>query len=189
MKGRCGIYISLCAVLLLGGCTFVMSEEIFPEYYEKRAEREHLRPLAEQGVVEAQYRLGLSYCCGIGSYYNNVKALNWFCEAGKRGYSPAQFELGRMYERSYSNPAWDSVTLRRRPARGLFPEKDLLRAYMWFSLAAAEGHANAQWHKEVVEEQLSLEDRMQAQRLLENWQDVPCGAAGYLPWDDKIELP
>jgi TPR repeat protein len=56
-----------------------------------------LRPLAAQGHVGAQFRLGFMYLEGRGVSESAAEAAKWFREAAEQGYSDAQFNLGTMY--------------------------------------------------------------------------------------------
>ncbi len=57
---------------------------------------------AEQGVVEAQYRLGVAYRLGEGVVKSNTKACQWFSQAANRLHADALFSLGVMYDRGQS---------------------------------------------------------------------------------------
>ncbi len=74
--------------------------------------------LAEQGDVDAQYRLGwASYCGGKFS-----RAARWFRMAADRGHAQSQYLLGLLY-------FW-----------GLGVKKDCARALSLFQLSAEQGN-------------------------------------------------
>ncbi len=54
--------------------------------------RQRLLAPAEQGDAQAQYELGVSYCCGTG-YYDTVRAIEWWCKAAKQGHTLASRKL------------------------------------------------------------------------------------------------
>ena len=47
--------------------------------------------------------------------------------------------------------------------------KDLLFAYMWFNLSAAQGNETAQSNNEIIEQQMTREQIAEAQRLSREW--------------------
>ena len=46
--------------------------------------------LAEQGVAEAQYNLGMMYYTGSGVHQDYAEALRWFRQAAEQGHAEAQ---------------------------------------------------------------------------------------------------
>ncbi len=77
------------------------------------------RPLAEQGIASAQYKLGLMYSKAWGVQKDYREALRWFHMAAEQGHAGAQYNLGLVYERG----------------RGV--RRDLVHAHMWYNVAAA----------------------------------------------------
>ena len=61
-------------------------------------------PLAEQGNLEAQYRLGLMHAEGQGTPQDYRAALAWFRKAAEANYGDAQISLGIMYEQGLGIP-------------------------------------------------------------------------------------
>jgi uncharacterized protein len=55
------------------------------------------RPLADQGLAEAQTYLGLMYEKGLGVPKDYQQAAAWFRKAADQGYAIAQNNLGEMY--------------------------------------------------------------------------------------------
>ncbi len=78
------------------------------------------QPLAEQGNARAQNSLGVMFENGKGMPQDVATAVKWYRLAAAQGYGGAQYNLGLIYA----------------IGRGGVP-RDPLRAYMWFSLAAA----------------------------------------------------
>ena len=87
-----------------------------------------LRPLAEHGNAEAQYRLGRMYEFGRGVPKDMAQALAWLRKSAAAGNANAQQELGVMYY------AGDGV-----------PHDDA-QAVAWFQRAATQGNATAQYN-------------------------------------------
>ncbi len=105
------------------------------------------RQAAEQGHPQAQYNLGVyHYSAGTAAEYQNAE--QWFVRAARQGEPSSQFALGRLYARPH-----DGVRL------------DRVRAYAWYSLAAENGHAEAQAALQSLESQLSAAERAAARSL------------------------
>jgi TPR repeat protein len=84
-----------------------------------------LRPLAEQGLADAQTMLGAMYNTGQGVALDHAEAVKWFRAAARQGDAGGQDSLGLAYE------------------EGAGVSRDYLRAYMWYWLAATSGDAYA----------------------------------------------
>jgi hypothetical protein len=78
-------------------------------------------PLAEQGVADAQYNLGVMYGNGKGVSQDYKTALKWYRLAAKQGHASAQFNLGVMY------------------GKGQGVSQDYKTAVKWYRLAAEQG--------------------------------------------------
>jgi uncharacterized protein len=53
-----------------------------------------VRPLADRGDADAQYRLGFMYAHGEGVTQDYVFAVIWYRKAAEQGYGDAQYVLG-----------------------------------------------------------------------------------------------
>ena len=84
-----------------------------------------LRPLAEAGNAEAQYRLGLAHAQGRGVARDPLTALAWWHKAGIQGNPDAQYQLGEAY------------------LAGNGVEEDAGLASAWLARASAREHAGA----------------------------------------------
>jgi TonB family protein len=78
------------------------------------------QPIAEQGNARAQNNLGVMFENGKGVAQDTSAAVKWYRLAAAQGYGGAEYNLGLIYA----------------IGRGGVPH-DPLRAYMWFSIAAA----------------------------------------------------
>ena len=87
-----------------------------------------LRPLADQGDVDAQFLLGFMYDDGEGVVQDRKEAVKWYRLAAAQGNAYAQLHLGLMYDNG----------------RGGVPQ-DHKEAVKWFWLAAAQGNPSAQF--------------------------------------------
>ena len=84
------------------------------------------RPLAEQGVANAQYNLGVMYDNGEGVPQDYAEAVKWYLLSAEQGYAPAQKSLGDIF----------------LFGRGVV--NDYSKATKWYRLAAEQNHASAQ---------------------------------------------
>ena len=114
-----------------------------------------LQPLAEQGVAEAQYYLGLMYDLGRGVPQDYAEAVKWYRKAAEQGYAGGQYHLGLMY----------------RKGRGV--PQDRVQAHLWLSLAA-EGLIDAYSkiaHRfiKIVAAEMTPAQIAEAQRLAREW--------------------
>jgi hypothetical protein len=91
------------------------------------AERE-LRPLAERGDPEAQYRIGLMYEFGKGYLQDKAQGIVWFRRAAGQNHAAAQTELAVIY------------------ATGDGVAEDDKQAVDWFRKAAVLGNPTAQYN-------------------------------------------
>ena len=83
------------------------------------------RPLAAQGLAEAQYNLALMYDTGRGVPQADAEAVKWYRLAAAQGLAGAQSTLGTMYGNGQGVP------------------QDYAEAAKWHRLAAAQGLADA----------------------------------------------
>ena len=89
---------------------------------------EHIRPLAEQDLAEAQNTLGFMYAQGRGVSQDDEEAVKWYWLAADQGNAVAQYNLGVIYEQG----------------RGV--QQDHQEAVKWYRLAAVQGDAIAQFN-------------------------------------------
>ena len=82
-----------------------------------------LRPLAEEGRVEAEFQLGVMYFLGVGVPQDVVEAVKWYQKAAEQGHVVAQVMVALQHE-----------TMR-----------DHAEAAKWYRKAADQGNADAQY--------------------------------------------
>ncbi|HEY1459568.1 MAG TPA: tetratricopeptide repeat protein [Casimicrobiaceae bacterium] len=87
-----------------------------------------LRPEAERGNAEAQYRVGLMYEYGKGYPLDKSQGVTWFRKAAMQGHVAAQVELAVIY------------------ATGDGVKEDDAQAVSWFRKAAEQGNAIGQYN-------------------------------------------
>lgn len=76
--------------------------------------------LAEQGVAEAQFNLGICYNSGLGVTKDYEEAVKWYRKAAEQGFADAQFNLAVRY----------------RDGKGV--TKSYKEAYKWLVIASAQ---------------------------------------------------
>lgn len=132
------------------------------EVGETRTAHLHLRPLALQGVAEAEYRMGILCLHGVGVVQDFGDAVFWLTRAADRRHGEAQSELGMAYVTGSATPAPDSSLVRwQRIAaqahgpvakanlmllhpNGLGLECNVAKGLVLLEAAAAQGVASAQ---------------------------------------------
>jgi TPR repeat protein len=106
-----------------------ISEEIVTEVPTLN-EADRLRPLATQGDVDAQYKLGSLYYSGSGVKQDYSQAALWYRRAAQQGNVDAQYSLGNMF------------------LMGEGIGQDDEQAAQWYTLAAEQGHSSAKHNLE-----------------------------------------
>ncbi len=125
--------------------------------------RAQWRAAAEAGDVEAQFRLGESYCCGYGVGHDTARALYWMCRAGKQGHVEAQYELARELEQ-------DTDSHRPFTARHF-----IIEAYVWYTRAVEEGdHPLAELYRRRLAASFTPGDWKIAEARLADWSESGC---------------
>lgn len=87
---------------------------------------EELTQKAEQGDMDAQYKLGIRYVKGRGAPKDFKKAFLFFKKAAEQGHAGGQNGLGFMYK------------------NGQEVDQDYNEAIKWFKKSTSQGYANAQ---------------------------------------------
>lgn len=105
------------------------------------------RRAAGEGVVEAQYLLGLAHALGQGVPIDHAEAVNWLEQAARAGHPKAQYHLALCF----------------LAGRGV--AEDRVQAYAWFEVAAASGHEPAREQLAALAESLPGRTREQAEDL------------------------
>ncbi len=110
--------------------------------------------LAEQGIAETQFYLGLMYEKGLGVPQDYAEAVRWYRKAAEQGHAKAQRTLARMHSRGVT--------------------QDHVQAHMWFNLAAAgsppgEFRDKAAKNRDTVAELMTPAQIAEAQRRAREW--------------------
>lgn len=123
---------------------FFVTGQNVPQNYEEALHWYELA--ANRGDPEAQSETGYFYFTGKLGKKDYQKAAYWFERAARSGYPLAQYNMGILW---YSGNGVDSV--------------DMIQAYAWFSLAAANGHQSGMIAKNFLKTILSDEELREGQ--------------------------
>ena len=99
--------------------------------------------LAENGDPEAQFNIGSLYMRGEGFNQDEGKATRWFKLAAEQGNVFAQNELGYIH----------------------YIGKGILRAYMWWDIAAQRGNKEAEINKNFIAAKMNGPDVLRAKKM------------------------
>ena len=143
---------------------------------------------AEQGVPEAQYKLGNLYSKGRGGVLTDYKqAVHWWTKAAEQGDAWAQYKLGGMYadgkgvvkesgqavywweKSAEQGHDWAQYKLGTIYADEESEMEDYLLAYMWFEIASSAGHITASKAKKKLAGKMSEADISEAMDLAKEW--------------------
>jgi TPR repeat protein len=157
-----------------------------------------IRPLAEQGNVEAQFNLGVMYAQGKGVPQDYAQAAAWYRKAADQSDVRAQNNLGLMYDKGQGVPqdyaeaaAWyrkaadqgfayaqHNLGALYRDGRGV--PQDYVQAHMWLNLAAARFDASekelrdrAAERRDQVAAKMTPAQIAEAQKLAREWKPKP----------------
>ena len=114
------------------------------------------RPLAEQGVADAQYNLGVMYGEGLGVPQDYAKAVGWWRKAAEQGHATAQYNLGVAYHNGEGVP------------------QNYAQAHMWYNLAASrfspgEDRDKVVKNRDHVAKRMTPAQISEAQKLAREW--------------------
>src|SRR4030043_216659 len=117
--------ILIISLLMAGPAIGEPFEDATKAYYRGDYETAYrlIKPLAEQGLPEAQFNLGLMYDKGQGVPQDYAEAVKWYRKAAEQGNTSAQFNLGLMYDKGQGVP------------------QDYAEAVRWYRKAADQGFA------------------------------------------------
>src|SRR3990172_4004093 len=153
-----------------------------------------IKPLAEQGLPEAQFNLGLMYDKGQGVPKNYAEAVKWYRKAAEQGNAKGQYNLGLMYDKRQGVPQnyAEAVKWYRKAAEQGFAEaqynlgkmyhtgqgvpKDYVLAHMWFNLATSRYPASekekrewAEIFRDIAASRMTPAQIAEAQRMAREW--------------------
>jgi hypothetical protein len=106
---------------------------------------------AEQGVSEAQFRLGVLTERGEGTPRNDAEAGKWYMRSAEQGYAPAEARLGVLY------------------TQGKGVTQDNLKAYFWLTLATKQDLRIAERLRNQVLAKLAQDDVTKIEMDVSKW--------------------
>ena len=152
------------------------------------------KTLADAGVANAEFMVGVMYEYGYGVDADAATAAKWYRRAANRGLASAQYNLSVFYQlgRGVELDLAEAVRLSRMAAEkghavaqtnlgvsymvGEGIERDLIEAWKWLTIAVRllEGVAldTGRANLALVERQLAPADLAEAKRRTEGWQSV-----------------
>jgi len=146
------------------------------------------KTLAEGGLAEAQFNLGVMYRQGLGVTADLAEARKWYRKAADQGHPKAQLNLGTFYARGMGvkEDASEAFKWHKRAAeqglaqaqrlvgeayvRGQGAKRDLILAHAWLTLAKKGGDPEVEAFLREVAARLNPGDLWEAQRLAESWE-------------------
>jgi hypothetical protein len=153
------------------------------------------RPLAEQGLADAQFNLALMYEHGEGVVQDYKKALKWYRLAAEQGDATAGHQLGvmhhygwgvktnykealRFYRLAAPQVVQSQYSLGAMYYQGQGVNQDIVIAYMWFYVAAKNGNPRSKGNvnvlaKEMKPKQITKAEKLAHECIKKNYKD--CG--------------
>ena len=122
------------------------------------------RLAAKQGLARGQSYLGIMYGNGDGVPENYAEAVKWFRLAAVQGYACSQYNFGLIYHYGLGDADAQS-NLGIMHANGDGVPRSNVRAYIWWSVAAAQGQEDAKRNRGLVTERLTTDQLIQAQQI------------------------
>lgn len=104
---------------------------------------ERLKSAAENGDPFSQNQIALGFAADTALLRDDQEARTWLRRAAQQGYAEAQFNLGNLCQSASLRPSSTGVAEAR------------IEAYVWFYLAAAQGHPQAAASCEALNLQLT----------------------------------
>ncbi len=134
--------------------------------------KEQLIVIAKQGDARTQLELGKELCCGNGLEQDNQLGYTFICEAAKKGIPEAQYHLGLLHQQGVS------FSLSPYTLDPFLLPKDKVTSYMWFSIAATNGHEEAKSMREELHEEMNFTELNRAISQRKFWKRKSCNSFG-----------
>lgn len=146
-----------------------------------------LKLLAEQGNIDAQYELGEIFYRGDGVPKDFTEAIRWYRMAAEQGNANSQYTIGYMYEYGWGHPqnyAEARSWYRKAAAQGIASAQhnlgnmyrqgigvtqDYVKAHKWLNIAAVGGSYGADYARDELAKEMTLDQLTEAQRLAQEW--------------------
>ena len=146
-----------------------------------------IKPLAEEGDPEAQYKLGRMYYTGEVVPIDDRKAIHWFKKAAEQAHARAQYNLGSMLDNGEGTPQdfkqsllWHTKAADQGEAsaqhnlgvmcyKGEGVPRNHVEAFKWFGLSARNGEQPARKALNELSKEMTSAQIEEAMRLLREW--------------------
>ena len=152
LLGRGGALLGFCGLLLQPiAADFEEGLEAYRAGDFTRAMSEWL-PLAEQGVAEAQFNVGLLHFHGSGVEQSYAEARVWYERAADQGYGRAQYDLAVLL------------------IEGKGGRVDEVGAHAWFTLAGQQRYEDARKRRKRVAKQLTPKQIAESEMRVRHWE-------------------
>jgi TPR repeat protein len=145
------------------------------------------QPLADQGVPDGQFGLGLLYANGWGVDLNDDEALRWYGLAAEQGHAEAAYNMGVMNANGWGVSQSDAeafkwcsvaaeggfttaqISLGKMYAVGFGAPQDNVQAHRWYNVAAMLDDYNAEFERDELVRMMSPEEVAEAEDLAKEW--------------------
>jgi TPR repeat protein len=187
--GGCVFTALLCSQVWAAG-DFESAKRAYAERDYATAIRE-FSAVAEEGNAEAQLIVGKMYMIGQGVPKDADQAMKWYKAAANQGNADAQFFLGAMYLLPQKDIAEGLKWLKLSAQQGMQDAQfllgmaylmgqnfthDLVQAYMWLQLAAAQGGEFYQSQLDEAAKQMTPDQITQGKALASAWKPTVPGS-------------
>ena len=192
MKPKLTFLLALTFLFLFSGSVYGDDLQDGLDAYQKQDYKTAHRlwlPLAEQGVADAQYNLGVMYDNGEGVPQDDKEAVKWYRLSAEQGIAKAQYVLGVKYEteqgvfQDYKKAVkWYRISAEQGLAESQFNLgkmsqygkgviQDYVEAHKWFNIAGANGVDIGPRNRDLVESQMTSAQIAEAQKLAREWME------------------
>ncbi len=156
------IAVDVLTAAVKAGADYAEKNKPTPEERWQQSKLDRLTRRANDGDLDAQYELGL-----IHQAASSGKAKMWVCRAANNGLARAQTHMGHWYnEDRKQEDLWPFIDIR----------PDNREAFVWYSLAEANGNIFASNFRNNLEsESMSSDEIAKARNLLSRWKPAYCG--------------
>jgi uncharacterized protein len=154
MKTPLTFLLSLTFLFLFSGSVYGGDLQDADDAYKRKDYKEAhilILPLAEQGLAEAQFKLGLMYFQGTGVPQDYKEAVRLFRLSAEQEYERAQYNLGLMYEKGKGVP------------------QDYVSAHLWWNICGSSGDKYCVHNRDIIEKRMSPTQIEKAQDMARNW--------------------
>ncbi len=112
--------------------------------------------------IDSSYLAAQSYCCGVDTVKDDIRALELFCRAAQSGHKASQIEVARFY--THEAGAGKSTAI----------PFDRALAYAYYSKAGQDGYEYGAAMRDQLRSKLSTVELERASRLVDAFPDIPC---------------